>query len=166
MRAQAPGDTRTQDSWRYTGGADPGLGEVWGVGEGSEGRGCTWRAAGDSLMTSAASLRALEARCSPSAAITLARASRAASASAAMARCSCTGRRTSLLQGGGDMTRGYGGGAETLARGGGGAWGHVEAGQGGGGRCGGNGKGKRGGVRIGSMSSADTRNLRKRILLI
>ena len=37
------------------------------------------------------------ALCSPSAAITLARASRAASASAAIARCSCTGKRTSLL---------------------------------------------------------------------
>lgn len=48
-------------------------------------------------MTIEASLRALEAFCSPSAAITLARASRAASASAAIARCSCTGRRTSLL---------------------------------------------------------------------
>ena len=49
-------------------------------------------------MTSAASRRAFEAFCSPSAAITLARASRAASASAAIARCSCTGSRTSLLQ--------------------------------------------------------------------
>ena len=62
----------------------------------------TWRylscnAAGDWAMTIEASLRALEAFCSPSAAITLARASRAASASAAIARCSCTGRRTSLL---------------------------------------------------------------------
>lgn len=45
-----------------------------------------------------ASLRAMDALNSPSAAMTLARASRAASASAAMARCSCTGRRTSLLQ--------------------------------------------------------------------
>ena len=48
-------------------------------------------------MTSAASLRARDAFCSPSAAMTLARASRAASASAAMARCSCTGSLTSLL---------------------------------------------------------------------
>ena len=62
----------------------------------------TWRyrncrAAGDWLMTIAASLRAVEALYSPSAAMTLARASRDASASAAMARCSCTGKRTSLL---------------------------------------------------------------------
>ena len=58
----------------------------------------TWSAEGLSEMTSAASRRALEAFCSPSAAMTLARASRAASASAAIARCNCTGRRTSLLQ--------------------------------------------------------------------
>uniref|UniRef100_A0A1A9UXP7 Uncharacterized protein n=1 Tax=Glossina austeni TaxID=7395 RepID=A0A1A9UXP7_GLOAU len=49
-----------------------------------------WRAAGESPITSDASLRAREAFCSPSAAITLALASRAASASAAMARCNCT----------------------------------------------------------------------------
>ena len=85
-------------------------------------------AAGDSETISAASRRARDAFCSPSAAITccqinisqntsplplpgnvqhiatlygrltLARASRAASASAAIARCSCTGSRTSLLQ--------------------------------------------------------------------
>ena len=42
-------------------------------------------------MTSAACLSALLALCSPSAAITLARASLAASASAAMALCSCSG---------------------------------------------------------------------------
>uniref|UniRef100_A0A1B0AZ19 Uncharacterized protein n=1 Tax=Glossina palpalis gambiensis TaxID=67801 RepID=A0A1B0AZ19_9MUSC len=51
-----------------------------------------WRAAGESPITSDASLRAREAFCSPSAAITLALASRAASASAAMARCNCTAR--------------------------------------------------------------------------
>ena len=55
-------------------------------------------ATGDSAITLAASFRALEALCSPSAAMTLALASRPASASAAMARCSCTGRRTSLLK--------------------------------------------------------------------
>ena len=55
------------------------------------------RAAGDSEMTSAASLSALDAFCSPSAAITLALASRAASASAAIALCIWTGNRTSLL---------------------------------------------------------------------
>ena len=48
-------------------------------------------------MFSAAIMRALLALCSPSAAITLARASRAASASAAMARCNCCGSRTSFL---------------------------------------------------------------------
>jgi hypothetical protein len=42
-------------------------------------------------------LRALDALCSPSAAMTLALASLAASASAAMALCSWTGRRTSFL---------------------------------------------------------------------
>ena len=56
-----------------------------------------WRAEGDWDMTSAACFRARDARCSPSAAMTFARASRAASASAAIARCSWTGRRTSLL---------------------------------------------------------------------
>ncbi|KAI8129348.1 hypothetical protein CVS40_0878 [Lucilia cuprina] len=54
--------------------------------------------AGESPITSDASRRARDAFCSPSAAMTLARASRAASASAAMALCSCTGRRTSLLE--------------------------------------------------------------------
>jgi len=58
----------------------------------------SWRAAGDSEMTSEASLSARDAFCSPSAAITFARASRAASASAAIARLSCTGGRTSFLQ--------------------------------------------------------------------
>lgn len=55
------------------------------------------RAEDDSAITSEASLRALDAFCSPSAAMTFARASRAASASAAMARCSWTGRRASLI---------------------------------------------------------------------
>ena len=80
----------------------------------------SWSADEDSAITSEASLRALEAFCSPSAAITyidkscwgeitfffvnlanftLALASLAASASAAMALCSCTGRRASFLQG-------------------------------------------------------------------
>lgn len=62
---------------------------------------CKYRncnAAGESPITSEASRNARLAFCSPSAAITLARASRAASASAAIARCNCTGRRTSLLQ--------------------------------------------------------------------
>ena len=54
------------------------------------------RAAGLSMMTSAACLRALLALCSPSAAITLARASRAASASAAMALINCSGTLTSF----------------------------------------------------------------------
>lgn len=57
----------------------------------------TWRAAGLEEMIAAAWASALDDLCSPSAAITLARASRAASASAAMARCSCCGRRTSFL---------------------------------------------------------------------
>merc|ERR1712179_225172 len=52
---------------------------------------------GDSLITSAASFNLREAFISPSAAITLARASRAASASAAIALCSWIGRRTSLI---------------------------------------------------------------------
>ena len=56
----------------------------------------TCRAEGQSLMVSAACLSALLALCSPSAAITLARASLAASASAAMALCSCSGTRTSF----------------------------------------------------------------------
>jgi len=51
----------------------------------------------DSAITSEASLRALDAFCSPSAAMTFALASRAASASAAMARWSWTGRRASLI---------------------------------------------------------------------
>lgn len=55
------------------------------------------RAAGESLMTSEASRRARDAFCSPSAAMTLARASRAASASAAIALCNWTGSLTSLL---------------------------------------------------------------------
>lgn len=80
----------------------------------------SWRAAGDSLITSAASLKALLAFCSPSAAITwkqnisfnrswsherhvwlqltFARASLAASASAAIALCNWTGSRTSFLK--------------------------------------------------------------------
>ena len=57
----------------------------------------TWRAAGEDEMISDASFKARDAFCSPSAAMTLARASRAASASAAMARCIWTGKRTSLL---------------------------------------------------------------------
>ena len=56
-----------------------------------------WRAEDESLMTSEASLSARLAFCSPSAAITLARASRAASASAAIALWSWTGKRTSFL---------------------------------------------------------------------
>ena len=56
----------------------------------------TWRAAGQSMMTSAACLSARLALCSPSAAMTLALASLAASASAAMARWSCSGTRTSF----------------------------------------------------------------------
>ena len=55
-----------------------------------------WRAAGDSEMISEASFKALEAFCSPSAAITLALASLEASASAAIALCNCCGNRTSL----------------------------------------------------------------------
>uniref|UniRef100_A0A8C9CL96 Uncharacterized protein n=1 Tax=Phocoena sinus TaxID=42100 RepID=A0A8C9CL96_PHOSS len=47
-------------------------------------------------MTMEASFRALDAFISPSA-VTLARASRDASASAAMALCSCTGSFTSLI---------------------------------------------------------------------
>lgn len=57
----------------------------------------SWRAAGESPITSLASRKARDAFCSPSAAITLARASRAASASAAIARCNWMGRRTSFL---------------------------------------------------------------------
>ena len=56
----------------------------------------TCSAAGQSVITSAACLRALLALCSPSAAITLALASRAASASAAMALWSCSGTLTSF----------------------------------------------------------------------
>uniref|UniRef100_A0A1I8IP76 Protein kinase domain-containing protein n=1 Tax=Macrostomum lignano TaxID=282301 RepID=A0A1I8IP76_9PLAT len=63
--------------------------------KGSAERSC--RANGDSWMTTAASRSARLAFCSPSAMITFARASLAASASAAIARCSCTGRRTSLI---------------------------------------------------------------------
>ena len=59
--------------------------------------GLTCSAAGVCVMTSAALASDLDAWCSPSAAITLARASRAASASAAMARCNCCGSRTSFL---------------------------------------------------------------------
>ena len=51
----------------------------------------------DSSRTSAASFKCFEAFCSPSAATTLARASRAASASAAMALWSCTGTLTSFI---------------------------------------------------------------------
>merc|ERR1719317_1811622 len=54
-------------------------------------------AAGEVAMISAASFKALLDFCSPSAAITLALASRVASASAAMERCICWGRRTSLI---------------------------------------------------------------------
>ena len=57
----------------------------------------SWIAIGDSLITSAASFRAFDAFCSPSAAITFALASLAASASVAIARCNCTGNLTSLL---------------------------------------------------------------------
>ncbi len=57
----------------------------------------TCSAEGLSAMTLAASRKALDAFCSPSAAMTLALASLAASASAAMALCSWTGRRTSFL---------------------------------------------------------------------
>ena len=57
----------------------------------------TCKAAGLPEITSEASFKALDAFISPSAAITFARASLAASASAAIALCSCTGRRTSLL---------------------------------------------------------------------
>ena len=56
----------------------------------------TWSAAGLSIITSAACLRALLALCSPSAAITLALASLAASASAAMALCKFSGTLTSF----------------------------------------------------------------------
>ncbi len=58
------------------------------------------RAEDDSAMTSDASFSARDAFCSPSAAMTFALASRAASASAAMALCSWTGRRASLLENG------------------------------------------------------------------
>jgi hypothetical protein len=56
------------------------------------------RAPGESCMTSAASFKALEAFISPSAATTLALASREASASAAIALCNDLGRLTSLLE--------------------------------------------------------------------
>ncbi len=56
------------------------------------------KAIGDSAMTSAASFNCLDAFCSPSAAITFARASRLASASAAIDRCMDCGKRTSVLQ--------------------------------------------------------------------
>ena len=58
--------------------------------------GLTWRAAGLSMITSAACLSDRLALCSPSAAITLARAFLAASASAAMALWSCSGTLTSF----------------------------------------------------------------------
>lgn len=58
----------------------------------------TWSAEGLSWMTDAASFNAWDAFCSPSAAMTLALASLAASASAAMALWSCTGSLTSLLE--------------------------------------------------------------------
>ena len=68
------------------------------VGQSSQAdKGLTCSAAGVCVMTSAALASDLDAWCSPSAAITLARASRAASASAAMARCNCCGSRTSFL---------------------------------------------------------------------
>ena len=54
------------------------------------------RALGESEMTSEASLRAFEAFISPSAAMTFALASRAASASAAIARCKLVGSLTSF----------------------------------------------------------------------
>uniref|UniRef100_A0A3Q1HV95 Uncharacterized protein n=1 Tax=Acanthochromis polyacanthus TaxID=80966 RepID=A0A3Q1HV95_9TELE len=58
----------------------------------------SWRAEGASAITTEASLRALEAFISPSAIfLTLALASRLASASAAMARCICCGSFTSLI---------------------------------------------------------------------
>ena len=57
----------------------------------------TCNAAGLSAITSEASLSALDDFISPSAAMTLALASRDASASAAIARCNAAGRRTSLL---------------------------------------------------------------------
>lgn len=57
----------------------------------------TCKAEGLADMISEASLKALEDFISPSAAITLARASRAASASAAMALCKAVGKETSLL---------------------------------------------------------------------
>ena len=57
----------------------------------------SWSAEVDSSRTSAASFKCFEAFCSPSAATTLARASRAASASAAMALWSCTGTLTSFI---------------------------------------------------------------------
>lgn len=55
------------------------------------------KAIGDLFIVSAASLSATEAFCSPCAATTLARASRVASASVAIALCNCTGSRTSFL---------------------------------------------------------------------
>ena len=58
----------------------------------------SWRAAGDCSMICEASRKALEALISPSAAITLARASRLASASAAMALWSCSGNLASFLK--------------------------------------------------------------------
>ena len=58
----------------------------------------SWRAAGDCSMIWEASRKAFEALISPSAAITLARASRLASASAAMARWSCSGNLASFLK--------------------------------------------------------------------
>lgn len=58
----------------------------------------TCKAEGLPEIVSAASLRAFEDFISPSAAITLARASRAASASAAIARCRVVGKETSFLQ--------------------------------------------------------------------
>ena len=54
------------------------------------------KAVEDWLITSAAALSATDAFCSPSAATTLALASRDASASVAIARCICTGNLTSL----------------------------------------------------------------------
>jgi len=58
----------------------------------------SWRATGDWAITSAASFNCRDAFCSPSAAMTLARASRLASASAAIDRCIDWGKRTSVLR--------------------------------------------------------------------
>ncbi|KAI9581915.1 hypothetical protein GQX74_011410 [Glossina fuscipes] len=59
---------------------------------------CTCKAEGLAEIMSEASFKALEDFISPSAAITLARASLAASASAAIALCKAVGKETSLLR--------------------------------------------------------------------